>query len=590
MEKNIIFRMVAYTDPAGKFSKNAPRNGNEDNFYVDDNLSDDQPNHYEQDKEKTLAECGLIMVVADGMGGMNAGEVASEIAVNTVQDFFAPGKVTAKIAESHHSRKEYMEHVIEEADKRIKADSKHNPEHQGMGSTIIMAWLVEDELTLSWCGDSRAYRYNPAFGIELLSKDHSYVQELVDKGIIRYEDTFDHPQGNIVTRSLGDVSTKARPESRAFQVYTNDIILLCSDGLSGVLRDRKTYDTDGELIEGDNLEDIIGANLGSLVSCREALWKAAEKADWYDNVTAVLCEIRSGAKMPEKKDVIKKDTPIVPTYKEHQESSCRKKGHLKALIIALIALFAVLYTGVIVFASWSFFEIRHKKETTEVRDLDQSEVDVQEKETNKFVELFEDLRTRVEILREEVPFVGKQLDIVEDHLRLAKANQDLLGLNQVQDEVGLWEQKVPYLKKSKMLLDKVGNNVAKKRKIKNIMNEICSAKIMDEKYWEKSLDEVTKESEQKTEKIEEKASEIKDNPDLTPIDDSSIQKEYTILDTDEWEVFCKQIEKNNPGYEIDNISTKKNGIIIDRESSFNLLREQTEKSERCVVVRMKKKK
>ena len=295
MKSNVIFRMVAYTDAAGKYDPEAPRNGNEDNFFFSYNLSKEGSANGVADVDYQLSDCGLLMVIADGMGGMNAGEIASQIAIDTVSDYFAPGKIIPQLAADHPKRKEYLELVISEADIRIKKDSKHNNEHAGMGSTIILAWIVGNELTLSWCGDSRAYRYNPDKGIELLSKDHSYVQELVDQGLIRYEDTFEHPQGNIITRSLGDISKKAIPETRLYQLEDNDIILLCSDGLSGVLRDKKTYDTDGELIECDNLEDIISANRSSLKKCREALWNAAEKADWYDNVTAIMCEIRSGA-------------------------------------------------------------------------------------------------------------------------------------------------------------------------------------------------------------------------------------------------------------------------------------------------------
>lgn len=302
MKKKITFRMHAFSDAAGKYNPDAVRGGNEDNFYVDDNLCDEIPGHCESDKVTELCDLGLIMAVADGMGGMNAGEVASEIAVNTIQDFFAPGKVTDKIAKDHESRKQYLEKLIVEADNRIKKDAKHNPEHEGMGSTIILAWIVGSEMTLSWVGDSRAYRFNPATGIELISEDHSYVQELVQQGLITYDQTFEHPQGNIITRSLGDTSKRIQPETRFFNIYNNDIILLCSDGLSGVLRDRKTPDGEGGYFPGDNLEDLIRENSDTLVGCREALWQAAKKADWYDNVTAILCEIQSGAGKPPVRD------------------------------------------------------------------------------------------------------------------------------------------------------------------------------------------------------------------------------------------------------------------------------------------------
>lgn len=292
--KQIAFKLVAYSAAAGKYDPDAPNLGNEDNFYVDDNLSDAEMSNFTPDNLVEMSECGMLMVVADGMGGMNAGEVASEIAIRTVSDLFSPGKITPQIAQNEHERRKYLENTIVAADLNIKQDARANPEHKGMGSTIIIAWLVGDELTVSWCGDSRCYRFNPSVGIEMLSRDHSYVQELADKGIITYEQTFGHPQGNIVTRSLGDESSTAVPETRNYKVYQDDIIMLCSDGLSGVVFDRQYY-IDNRLISNDNLEDIIRANQHSMVACREALFAAAEKADWYDNVTVVLCQICNGA-------------------------------------------------------------------------------------------------------------------------------------------------------------------------------------------------------------------------------------------------------------------------------------------------------
>lgn len=218
-KKEIIFKLLAYSDAAGKYNPDAPLNGNEDNFYVDDDLSDDIPGRCQMDKDVIMSDCGCLMVVADGMGGMNAGEVASDIAISTVKEYFAPGKISPKMAQSSVERRRYLEMVIKDADRRVKTDAKENPEHEGMGSTIILAWIVGDKLTISWCGDSRAYRFNPLNGIEPLSTDHSYVQELVNQKVITYEDTFEHPQGNIVTRSLGDPNNSARPETREFDIY-----------------------------------------------------------------------------------------------------------------------------------------------------------------------------------------------------------------------------------------------------------------------------------------------------------------------------------------------------------------------------------
>lgn len=293
-KQNISFRLVAYTDAAGKYSPDAFRSGNEDNFFVDDDLTDASTNKVSQDEVLQLGELGMLMAVADGMGGMNAGEVASQIAVDTVKDAFNKEALTESVIATPQARQKYLESVIKQADKKIKSEARKDSSREGMGSTIILAWLFNDELTISWCGDSRAYIFNEKSGIRLISQDHSYVQELVNKGLLTYDQTFDHPQNNIITRSLGDPTKDAKPESKTIKVGKGDIILLCSDGLSGVLRDRKTYGDNGQLLPEENIEDIIRLHTSSMKECREALWEAAERGGWYDNVTAILCQITDG--------------------------------------------------------------------------------------------------------------------------------------------------------------------------------------------------------------------------------------------------------------------------------------------------------
>ena len=485
--------MVAYTDAAGKFSVDAPRNGNEDNFFFAYDLSKDAPSKGEPDVDTPMSECGLLMVVADGMGGMNAGEVASQIAVDTVAEFFAPGKINPELAKDHQKRKNYMEHVISEADVRIKKDSKHDTEHKGMGSTIIMAWIVGDELTLSWCGDSRAYRYNPEGGIEPLSRDHSYVQELADKGVIRYEDTFDHPQGNIVTRSLGDVSKKAVPETELFKVYNNDIILLCSDGLSGVLRDKKTYDMDGELIEGDNLEDIISTNRDSLKECREALWKAAEKADWYDNVTAVLCEIRSGAGTyvpTEKKE-------ILPQKAETKESNINKtfKGinirlSTKGIVISIIGILLIFCTTF--FAAWKILSNRVKNEQEAKADSTIVEKQTIVRSDNKdlnFINAQSALKLRLSGIQEELSLQSNDSNINNLTTLIEKA-KDSVDLSKIEKKIALLEQKIPYLKKINLERTNNASNRAVSKSLLELYNKILSSKNVAGNHWEKELKKI----------------------------------------------------------------------------------------------------
>lgn len=282
--KTINLRLVAYSDAAGKFDADAPLNGNEDNFYVDDDLTDDVSGPTRLDTPIALSSLGCILAVADGMGGQNAGEVASEIAVNTIADFFRADRITPDIMRDADSRAEYIRRVIVEADRRVKAGAEGHPERFGMGSTIIISWIVDGTLTTGWLGDSRCYRFNTRYGLVPVSRDHTYVQELADKGILSYQDTFSHPQGNIVTRSLGDPESNPQPETASSQLYNGDIILMCSDGLSGVVPDRPLRDI------ADSINGIMTADYGDLTAMKNHLMEAAERQDWYDNVTVLLAK------------------------------------------------------------------------------------------------------------------------------------------------------------------------------------------------------------------------------------------------------------------------------------------------------------
>lgn len=287
--KSITLRLVAFSDAAGKYEPDAPLNGNEDNFFVDDDLSDDITGPTRTNTDVPLSDAGCLMAVADGMGGQNAGEVASEIAVDTIADYFRRDRITPRLLASAEARAEYIKSTIVEADRRVKAGVEGHPERDGMGSTIIIAWIVGDDLTVGWLGDSRAYRFNPRTGLQPVSKDHTYVQELADKGILTYEETFGHPQGNIVTRSLGDPGVDPSPESVNVKLCNGDVVLLCSDGLSGVLPDRPMRDIH------DSIETIMSRDYNNLAQMRVDLMDVAKRQHWYDNVTVLLCRVDGAA-------------------------------------------------------------------------------------------------------------------------------------------------------------------------------------------------------------------------------------------------------------------------------------------------------
>lgn len=309
------------------------RKNNEDNFIVCQNLTKDDWFMPQEGAEPfVLGEKGSIMVVADGMGGMNAGEVASDIAVKTVKEFFAPDKLSDEIVNKPENRCQYLKQVIVEADNRIKAKSKSDPETEGMGTTIVISWAIGQETHIAWCGDSRAYSYHPNSGLRQLSKDHSYVQELVDSGKLLPELAFDHPDSNIITSSLGDLSKPAAPDIVTTPLHEGEIILLCSDGLCGMLRDSE-------------MQQVLDAYYPDLSQCKKNLIEGALNAGGHDNVTLTMTMVtKGGDKMP-----MKKDTPIVnsvnPTGDNTAPAANPNKKRtlvLGGVIVALLVIIALL--------------------------------------------------------------------------------------------------------------------------------------------------------------------------------------------------------------------------------------------------------
>ena len=330
----IHFRIAAKTDVG------LERNNNEDNFQVAANL-DESPMKWVNNQEYSLGNKGALLVVADGMGGMNAGEVASEIAIETVCEMFAPEKITDEVVNTRYTIEKFMKGVIVEADKRIKAHAKDHPESQGMGTTIVIAWLFDGQLYASWCGDSRAYIYNQNTGLFQISKDHSYVQQLVDAGKISKKDAFDFPDSNIITRSLSDASPKASPDSLLMPqpLCNGDVILLCSDGLNGMIHD-------------EEIEAIIAQNCDNMTNCVDSLIHAALEAAGADNCTVAVCQILSGGGESKPNRIPKYS--IGQTANEATSSEKTNPLKKKGLWITLAVLLCAIVCGLILYLTRTF--------------------------------------------------------------------------------------------------------------------------------------------------------------------------------------------------------------------------------------------
>lgn len=255
------------------------RTNNEDNFLVSTDLSTGKwilP----QDNQHLfpLEQKGAMLIVADGMGGLDAGEVASKIAVDTVKEFFMPERITDETVQDESHIRAYLCEAIVEADRRIKTQSREVYNGKSIGTTIVVAWLLDGYANIAWCGDSRAYRFDAVSGLQQVTKDHSYVQELIDSGRLLPEYAFDHPDNNIITRSLGNPQKKAEPDFVRIVLHEDETLLFCTDGLNAMLRD-------------EEIESLMQKTASRTDTCLKALLNQTLEAGGYDNVTILLCQI-----------------------------------------------------------------------------------------------------------------------------------------------------------------------------------------------------------------------------------------------------------------------------------------------------------
>lgn len=256
--------------------KGLVRDNNEDAVAACCNLNTQQWDATDEvDAYQPLAPLGSFVVVADGMGGALAGEVASQIALDTLRERLAD---TAMLnSQAVLDSEAFLTDSITEAHRRIVEHAELHPEAMGLGTTIVVLWLKDETAHIAWCGDSRLYVFNPSAGLRRLTKDHSYVQELVDIGKISPEEAFRHPESNVITRCLGDAETSdCIPDTMIYDVTPGDIFLLCSDGLCGYCHDA-------------DIERVMIGNFKHLKQCCDRLLKLALNAGGYDNVTIALC-------------------------------------------------------------------------------------------------------------------------------------------------------------------------------------------------------------------------------------------------------------------------------------------------------------
>src|SRR5215212_5244921 len=203
-----------------------------------------------------------VFAVADGMGGAQAGEVASRLAA---ESFDAVSRGT-------ESPEAYLRSIAKTANARIHRLANADSSRSGMGTTLTATLVEGDEIGLAHVGDSRAYVYRDG-SLKLLTSDHSLVEELRRQGRLTDEQAEDHPQRSIITRALGP-ERDVEVDTMTYRARPGDVYLLCSDGLTSMVKD-------------DRIKQILGS-ASSLEAAAGDLIAAANEAGGRDNITAVL--------------------------------------------------------------------------------------------------------------------------------------------------------------------------------------------------------------------------------------------------------------------------------------------------------------
>lgn len=236
---------------------------------------------HNEDAVASDAEVG-VAVLADGMGGYNAGEVASGIAVALVASELREGVLRTKLHgleqdEADQVAIQLLASAVAKANTSIYETANRQPHYAGMGTTLVAAVLRGDRLTVAHVGDSRMYMVRDE-KLSQITKDHSLLQEQIDIGMITKEAARRSLNKNLVTRALG-IEPEVTPEIHTYDVYPGDIFLLCSDGLN-------------DMVEDEDIELALNSLCSNLPLAASQLVDMANDNGGRDNISVVLLKLK----------------------------------------------------------------------------------------------------------------------------------------------------------------------------------------------------------------------------------------------------------------------------------------------------------
>ena len=210
-----------------------------------------------------------LYIIADGMGGYNAGEVASKMATESVKEYIY--KHFEKSKESRESIVDMLNEAIKYANETVYKKSKSEKDLEGMGTTLDVCLIYNSKVYIAHIGDSRVYRIRKDF-LRRITKDHSYVQTLIEDGKITKEEAYNHPKRNMLTKALGCME-EVEPDIYVKTFLKGDILIMTTDGLTNMVRENEMY----EIIKE-----------GTAKVATERLVSKANENGGYDNITVII--------------------------------------------------------------------------------------------------------------------------------------------------------------------------------------------------------------------------------------------------------------------------------------------------------------
>ena len=316
---------MSYVDIHGITDTGLLRKNNEDNIFIMSDLL--VPSSEGKGDRVSLSDAIPLMVVADGMGGEAAGEVASSIAIDALTHY-----IYDKILTGHYKDiRGMLDDAQDFAHQSILKHIKKNPELIGMGTTSVLAIIIEGHIYISWVGDSRAYLFSERrdqvgvnYEFRMLSDDHSLVWDEVTAGNMTPEQARLSDMSNIITQSLGDPNKRPVPGFIKYRIHDDiKLLLLCSDGLNSMISDEEIADSIASTI-----------NLGGNIVCEKLIAKA-NIAGGKDNISIITCSFNGRFKSKQPDAVFGNSTKSALSSKLRSTIKLKPKKKYDTFIVIL---------------------------------------------------------------------------------------------------------------------------------------------------------------------------------------------------------------------------------------------------------------